>query len=367
MSLGLDLVHDTQVLVDMDNAKGGIDIGGQKYKIDLIIYDSNNVQANEVAAFNRLIFEDKAKFIISNGNFMESWLQITEDNKVVTLAGMASIANLDPKWHYACNPNGNTMFPVTAAWFAQKYPDLVKNFVLALPDNQGGHFMQFLIGMPAEVMGAKINYQFYPPGQTDLSSLGTKVNDLKPGVFSTSGGGDIEDGLAMTAAWRAGYRGQYFFTTPAPYGSLAKVMPVEALEGMIAGAEATEFDPALTQEGEAFKTAYKAKFGKWDDPSMLTPYYSCLKAALEAAGTTDTDKVAGVIQSGLKFPSTRGEYQMIPRPDLKNDRTVDAINTIYLKTIKNGKPVLVDTLSLAQANDIWQTLGKAMASAGPPK
>jgi len=363
--LGLDQVHDTQVMIDMDNAQGGIDIGGEKYKIELVAYDSNRTQATEISAVNRLIFEDKVKFIMGDGTFISSWLQTAEDNKVVSLAGSDSLANLDPKWKYAFDPMGNSNYPVTMAWFAKKYPDLVKNFALALPDNQGGHFMESILGTPAQIMGAKMTYIYYPTTQSDLSSLGTKVKTLNPEVFCATGGGPIADGLAMTAAWQSGYRGQYFMCSQSPLGSMAKVMPAEALEGMINGAEATEFDPTLTAEAQVFKDAYAARYSQWDEPIMVTGFYGCLRAGLQAAGTTDTEKVAQVIGNGLKFNTPTGVYQMIARPDLGNERTVDAVYTMYFKTIKNGKAELIESMPPDQVYDILKQLQAAEATMTP--
>jgi len=365
-SLGLDQVHDIQVQVEMDNANGGIEIGGQKYKIDLIVYDTNNSQSTEVAAINRLIFQDNVKYILGDGRNMSSWLQVADDNKVVSLVGLTDPSNLDPKYKYTCNPWGTTTFPITVAWFTQKYPELVKNWVLALSDDFGGHMMEKVIGGPAEVMGAKMNYIYYPAHQTDLSSLGTKVASLNPGVFSASGLGVVEDGLAMASAWQAGYRGQYFCPDASPYGSLTKVMPAEALEGFIGGAEGVEFDPPLNAEGVAFKAAYTAKYGKWDDPATLTCYYSCLRGALEKAGTIDTDKVNAVIQGGLRFSTPTGEFQMIPRPEMGNTRTVDSVCEYSYKIVKNGHIELLETLTLDRALEFWSQLGAKMAAGMVP-
>jgi len=48
----------------------------------------------------------------------------------------------------------------------------------------------------------------------------------------------------------------------------------------------------------------------------------------------------------MKFEGPTGAGQMVSRPDLGNERTVDSVTTTYLKTIKSGKPVLIDTVNL---------------------
>jgi len=361
---GLDLVHTLQVMSEVDNAKGGIDIGGQKYKIELVIYDSNNTQATEVSAVNRLIFEDKVKFIISDGMFIGSWLQLADDNKVVSLAGSARQLNMDPMWKYACCPLGtNIGYPIAVSWLCEKYPDLVKNIVIAVPDAANGHAMETTVGIPAKAMGANMTFMYYPSNQTDLSSLGTKVAQANPGIYSTLGSGDTGDGLAMTAAYQAGYRGLYYHFGAASADSMLKVMSKESVEGLVIPATPTEFTPPLTDAAKAYIEAYTAKFGKWDDPTMSgIAYYSCLIAAFEKAGSIDSDKVCSVIQSGLEFSSPAYDYKMIARPDKGNTRTVDAASTKYFKVIKDGKPVLLDTISVNKVVEMWDKVVAAMAA-----
>ena len=52
------------------NAAGGITVGGEQYKIKVISYDSGGSQAGETEATNRLVYQDKVKFIISQGSFV---------------------------------------------------------------------------------------------------------------------------------------------------------------------------------------------------------------------------------------------------------------------------------------------------------
>jgi hypothetical protein len=81
-----------------------------------------------------------------------------------------------------------------------------------------------------------------------------------------------------------------------------------------------------------------------------------LVAALQKAGSTDPDKVAAAIGSGLKYESASGSGMMIARPDLGNERTVDTIVALSLKKVENGKVSPLATMTLDQA---YQLLKKA--------
>ena len=79
----MDTLNGIQVSIGSINDSGGLDIGGEKYLLNLISYDSNNSQATLTAAVNRLIFEDNVKFIVSDGTLIDAVIPITEANKVV--------------------------------------------------------------------------------------------------------------------------------------------------------------------------------------------------------------------------------------------------------------------------------------------
>src|SRR3546814_4260618 len=61
---GQGMQYAAQFAADGVNAKGGLEVGGKKYKVEIIAYD-DKYQANEaVTAVNRLIFEDKVQYVI---------------------------------------------------------------------------------------------------------------------------------------------------------------------------------------------------------------------------------------------------------------------------------------------------------------
>ncbi len=80
--------------------------------------------------------------------------------------------------------------------------------------------------------------------------------------------------------------------------------------------------------------------------------YSAIVAALEQTGSTDVDAVAATLANGMEWDSPCGPLKMVARTDVGNTRTVDSINTIYIKKIVAGKAVLLDTVDLTKA-ETW--------------
>jgi branched-chain amino acid transport system substrate-binding protein len=348
--LGLDMMHGVEIMVAADNAAGGLSIGGKKYQVQLVEYDSKADQSTTVAAANKLIFEDKVSFILSDSQFIDAWLPIADSNKVIGIGQMVSQDGVGTKYKYVFDgPYMNAQNCVLPGWYATNNPTK-KNILVALPDTQMGHAQAPSVESSFQAFGINATSIFYPQNQQDQSALGTKVKTTNPDAFTALAGGPVGDGLCYKAAYQAGYRGTFFASNAAPLLSLSQVIPVEALEGFINMAWPVEFDTPPTQMSKDFKAAYIAKYGKWDGPDIMdTANYALLRTALQAAGSLDVDKVAGVISNGLKYEGPTGVGQMISRPDLGQTRTTDSISSYYFKVIKGGQASQLTQVSLEDA------------------
>ena len=84
---GQAMLYATELAADDVNAKGGLDVGGKKYKVKVVPYDDKYQAGEAVTAANRLVFEDKVKYVIgpvgSAGALAVT--PIVDKNKVVML------------------------------------------------------------------------------------------------------------------------------------------------------------------------------------------------------------------------------------------------------------------------------------------
>jgi len=349
--VGLDMKRGIEVMADMINTSGGLEVGGQKYQIQLVEYDSNLVEATEVAAVNRLVFQDKVSFIMTDGMFMPAWMAVTEENKVVVMANAPNdVATLSSNLKYCFDPTFfHGLQDSLEGWYAKTYPEKAANMYWAYPDNQQGHTYATMDAALWKSFNVTVNDIFYPATAQDLSALGTKVATSGAQVFGAVGGG-ASDATAYKAVYQAGFRGQFFSSSPASYTALSQMIPAEILEGYINGAYPTEFEPALSTVAKDFKAAFIARNGKWEDPEIQgTGSFACLVSAWQKAGSFDTDKIADIVSNGFKFEGPTGSGQMVPRLDLGSNRTVDSVAATYVKQITDGKVKLIATISLADA------------------
>ena len=357
--LGYDMKRGVDVMAALDNAAGGIDIGGKKYKVEFDFIESNNDQATTMSAINKLIYEDKVQFLITDTMYPGAVFAETEKNKVIVLTGCPIPTMFDPTYKYTFQ--GGTMMqatPEVAGWIAKNTPE-IKTVDLAFPDEAGG--IGYAMGVQAtlEAYGIKVNPDQVPLTSTDLSAIGTQVKADNPSAFIAVGN-SATDALVYQAVVQAGYKGLLFSTTTVTYETLKTAVPAEALEGFIGGAWPVEFDPAATDVAKEFKAKWIEMYGKWDGPEIqLTAAYAALRAALEKAGTLDVDKVAEVLASGLTFEGPTGKGEMIPRNDMGITRTVDNISEFCIKKIVDGVPTLLHYITLDE--------GKSYLGSGHPR
>jgi ABC-type branched-subunit amino acid transport system substrate-binding protein len=268
---------------------------------------------------------------------------------------------LTPNFKYLFNTGfSNAESAVGMRWWIDKYPDK-KHIMLILPDFELGHIVAEINAGICRVYGMTVDQEFYMLGNPDMSALGTKVKTVNPDVVC------LFEMSPLRAIREAGWAGQFFSVATNSIEAILATASAADIEGFIGTAYPTEFDPPLTQAAADFKDAYTTLFGKWDNPAPSdTALYSAIIAALEQAQSTDPDKVADVLAAGLQWESPCGPLRMVARPDMGNTRTVDSINTIYMKQVVGGKVTLLDTVDLDTAATYFAEYLAQAPPMGPP-
>lgn len=347
----VDMVRAIEAMIDWDNQHGGWLIGGEYYKIQGIAYDEGATLDQATKGINKLVYEDKVKFLIGT-HFTENWASITEANKVLSMAQINWA--MAPNYRYVFNSTGLGLQNIAVpGWICKNYSDAIKRYVIAMPDDpEGPKFSGDAMKSPYDLFSGVSPQVFFFPRQTqDFNSVATKVLSMNPTLFTAIGGPESLWGQVFSAMRKVGYKGLMFAPPPVSIQTLKEILSPEALEGIINGAQVTDFDLPSTQEAKDLNIAWKAKYGRQDGPATMTYFglYFCLKSALQRAGSVDVDKVAAMISGGMKFDSPTGTIQMINRPDVGIDRTVDSVSTYYIKQMINGRPKLLATIGPDEA------------------
>jgi branched-chain amino acid transport system substrate-binding protein len=328
------------------NKKGGLVIQGQKYEIEIITYDSKLNAETARSAAERLIYRDKVQFIMGDET-ADAWIPLTEANKILVICAGPSPKMRSPNHKYVFQSTSlNTQSPVAWAWFSEAHPEM-KKVCAVFTDDMKGHAEGKNLERLCEVFGQKImDIIYYPPDTTDFSAIATRLKNLKPDVFTTCAGGPVQDSLAFKSMKEAGWEGQIFSYVGLNPPSIAKIISLDFVDGMLGCMNGVDMPtpPPFSQE---FINVYTAKHGKWDNPTTLhINNWYLLMAALEQAQSLDSDKIATHIAKGMKFMSPQANAMTVSRPDLNNPRCVDTLYEVNVGRIKKSVSEMITHIPL---------------------
>jgi branched-chain amino acid transport system substrate-binding protein len=131
--------EEAELARDMINERGGITVKGQKYQIELVVQDCKSNADGASNAANKLIYDDKVKFIVGPSAFFASAVKsICEQNKV--MRALAYVTNTpgelgpDTPYTFLCH-NGSVEHGLACMGALKKLYPNVKSVDLTIPDD----------------------------------------------------------------------------------------------------------------------------------------------------------------------------------------------------------------------------------------
>ena len=360
--LDVDYVKELKVLVDNTNANGGLDVGGTKYKVDIVSYDSKGSPETGRSAVQRLITQDKVNFILGDAT-ADGWLSVTEAAKMLVIVASPSPNVVTPRYKFVFQSGPFTTQPAMAwGWISDNVPE-VKTVAGAFPDNIAGHAEEGHLRALCGAFGQKVlGTMFYPVGTTDFSAIATKLVGLGADSYTTASGGPVSDSLYYKSLVDAGFKGKFVSYTTITPDQIAKVIPIADVEGMTSAIAGIDL-PTPTPAGQELKDLWIKAYGKWTYPAVTSiQNWYLLVAALQKAQSLDSQKVADTIAAGMEFPAALGQGKTVPRPDMGNTRCVDSMYYTYMSQITGGKAKVVGEVDFTQGQAYIQK-----ATAKPPQ
>jgi len=345
--LGRGILHGAELAIEEVNAKGGINIGGEKYKIELIPYDDKYTAAGGVAAAHKAVFSDKVKFIIgpissASGLAMQD---ITEKNKVVIIGDTWARDFLSPKKPYTFRVfmTSTQAAPGMARWVKKLYPNAKTVALIAANDASGWSIMGDY-GPAYEKVGIKTITKELPERKTkDFYPVLTRIKGKDPDIIQECAIGVGAAALLTKQRKELGIR--------APVIGGAWVDPKTFIKAA-GGAEMAEGylypvvfdrkskDPALV----GFVKKFRKKYGENEPMTTVDPsFYDGTRlflAALEKAGSTDTDKVKEALESIHEFQGVLGKMRWTGMKTYGIKHQI--LQSFFIAQIKNGEEVILE-------------------------
>ena len=282
----------------VNNEYGGIRVGDERYKVEIIMYDDEGDADTAANLVERLITEDEVDFLLGPyaSDLTMSTSAIAERYGMIMVEGNgASEAIFERGFQNifaVLTPGGNYTQSALQLLAEQGARTVVVAYEdTAFPISVGEGAVRWAEEYGLEVLAVET----YPIEVADVSAIMTKFRDLDPDVFV--GGGHFNDALLfVNAARELGFNPGAMIITVGP-SNPEFVTEVGDAANYIIGP--TQWEATMSWEDEYFGTAadYAARYeAMWGEPPTYQAAEStattlALQLAIEQAGSLEMDAV----------------------------------------------------------------------------
>lgn len=344
---GEGMMRAAELAAEDVNEKGGLEVGGKKYRVTVVPYD-DKYQANEaVTAANRLVFEDQIKYIVGPvGSAPVLAIQpITEKNKVIvlTLGFTAKALGADKPFTFRPNITTGEMSQPQINWVVKTRG--VKKVGGLFPKDETGEQIAKDVEAAYARAGAELSSkEFFERDRVDFVPLLTRIMASGVDAIELDGNSPTTAGLIVKQAREIGYTGLIIRTGGPATQEIVNVAGKDAAEGLIVH---TPIDPQLASlKGyiDRYETKYKQPMNGFS-PFFYDGVHMLFRAMQKAGTVNDTDKVRAALEEIDEYDGVLGKLRWTGKEVYGINHQVDA--PFYVAEVKNGEEVIIARCTVA--------------------
>ncbi|MDR2588127.1 MAG: amino acid ABC transporter substrate-binding protein [Spirochaetales bacterium] len=289
---------------DEVNATGGINVGGAKKLVEIVYYDDQSDNNTSAQLTEKLITEDNVQFLLgpygSGPTFATT--AIAERYNIITIATTANAANIYTRGFknvFAVLPPGVKIFNSFIDMLAAQNPRPTKVAIIAPNDNFPVSVAEGAQNYAKSKGFEVVYYEVYPKGVKDMSSTILKIKNS--GAEALLASGYLEESVLTVRQLkdqRVNLKAIGFTTGPELEDFQNNLgSDAENICGVAWWMPQMVYSDPLFGSTQDYTKKYAAKFGSglaYQGAAGSQGGY-LLQMAIEKAGTTDTDKVRGVL------------------------------------------------------------------------
>ena len=324
------------------NARGVLNVAGEKYRLEIIWDDDKfNAAAGRMAA-EKLINRDGVKFILGSQSsaVLLAVQPITEPKKILFLLNSYAkeVLSPDKPFSFRMVLTSNEILPAMYPWLVKNYPK-VKTVAFIEPNDASGWSIEKDCRRNADKSNLKVVFsQFYERGTSDFYPLLNNLILQKPDMIDITGAPPGDQALIVKQARELGYKGKTFAGTTIDPAEFCKIAGTKNAEGHISNTH--DFLGAFNTEAQKkYVDDYLKLFGNPFDPvtPKYTPYLDILIQAIEKAGSLDTTKVKEAMEKTEEWDSIFGKARFGAKDYYGVKHQI--VTPVYISELVNGKLV----------------------------
>jgi branched-chain amino acid transport system substrate-binding protein len=342
---GLAEEQATKILASEVNAKGGLEVGGKNYQVEVIAYDDQYKAADAVAAYNRLFNRDGVKYmiILSSPSTMALKENIQGDEVLaLTSSGIVKSVDANDKYLVRLLSILADYVPPFVVWLKNNVQE--RRVVILNPNDESGWDATKISETAFKENGFQIlDTELFERSQKDFQPMATKVISLNADLIDLSSCPPATAGLIVRQLRELGYKGRFVKSGgPAPK-DIVNAAGNEAAEGML---NLLYVDPS--SEGyKRLAAEYRKAVGQ-DPNEMVVTFYDganvLLHAIQKGGDVNDTAKARAAFAQVLPMRSAQGDELLYGGKATSG--VENQIMTVgYIGVIKNGVPVIMGKVS----------------------
>lgn len=336
---GLAAQRGIQLAVDDINAAGGFKAEGKTYKLELIMYDDQYTGQGGKAAAERLVNQDKVKFIIGPVGSPPALgvIGVTNPAKVLALTnGYAPqiLKNDTPDPYNFRIYNTNIEFgPPLIKWLKENVPT-VKKVALLAPNDAVGQSVTSALAEDYRKQGFEAVVDLFERGTKEFTPLILRMMAQKVDAFEFDGNAPGDAGLMLKQIRQAGFKGTVIQIGGPAIDEIMEIAG-SAAEGFMSY-DIFDWD---TEIGKKLRAAYEKKYGKGIINAFMPAFYHSvllLTEAIKRADSTDTTKVRAALETTDGFDAgIYGPIKWVGKESYGVNRQM--VMRYYLAEVKGGK------------------------------
>src|SRR5204863_216982 len=223
----------TELIFDEINAQGGLEVGGKKYKLEVVAYDHKYVIAEGVATVNRLISKDGVHFIsVLGGTVVKAIEETVNETRTLNLPLAYADGLVSPKNPYTFHSFPSPPETITFwNWIKQNHPNIKRVASITPNDDTGWWSLKVETNYVAKLGYEVVAREFFERPVTDFNPLLLRVLAQKPDIISVLAAPAGSVGLIIKQARVLGFKGRFIHLGQMDTSVVAGIAGKENVEG----------------------------------------------------------------------------------------------------------------------------------------